>query len=131
MTNKLLEYISSLENEFNNQFDYRLLPDLLSISDEKLIKMIVPIYFLSSIEDKERLLETLQREYSKFLKINIQLRFVKDYKQFGLFLLVFLFKNYQKSENFHEIVSKVEQVIDTLSDDLVTIDNIVTLVTKK
>lgn len=130
MSNKIISFLSSLEEKYNTQFDYDLLSEILSLADEKLVKMITPVYFLTTVENKRELLQTLQTEFSKFLKKNIQLKFVKDYKLFGLFLLVYIYKNHQRSSNVYEIIKEIECVLETQEEELVTVDNVISLIKK-
>lgn len=129
----LFDYIKELENRYNKSFDYTKLTDLYSLGDDNLIKLILPIYFLDIEEDKNNILEKIEKEYCKFLGKNISLKFVRDYKVFNLFLLVYLFKNFKSSSNLYEIVQEIENNLSKIEEEekLVTIDNILSIVTKK
>ncbi|MEM3420507.1 MAG: hypothetical protein QW806_09840 [Nitrososphaerota archaeon] len=129
----LFDYIKELENRYNKSFDYTKLTDLYSLGDDNLIKLILPIFFLDIEEDKNNILEKIEKEYCKFLGKNISLKFVRDYKVFNLFLLVYLFKNFKSSSNLHEIIQEIENNLSKIEEEekLVTIDNILSIVTKK
>lgn len=129
----LFDYIKELENRYNKSFDYTKLRDLYSLGDDNLIKLILPIYFLDTEDDKNNILEKIEKEYCKFLGKNISLKFVRDYKVFNLFLLVYLFKNFKSSSNLYEIIQEIENNLSKIEEEekLVTIDNILSIVTKK
>lgn len=129
----LFDYIKELENRYNKSFDYTKLTDLYSLGDDNLIKLILPIYFLDIEEDKNNILEKIEKEYCKFLGKDISLKFVRDYKVFNLFLLVYLFKNFKSSSNLYEIIQEIENNLSKIEEEekLVTIDNILSIVTKK